>query len=112
MPGPLAEHVRREKAKKEAGDEPVPEGGGWARPKTCRTDQIGRLSSRAPLAVAGVAPDGAAGLYQATATTKCTPAPTCGSSRHRRRWTPRSAAFLGPVHNVSAAVDQELLEAY
>jgi len=114
----LAEHLRREAAKKaekkESGDKPAPEGEPEAEEDLSYLGQIARLQLPRAASVAAVAPDGRrlAVLYQGRDDKMYTFADLWLIDAQAALEAPDPAAFLAAMHNVSAVVDQELLEAY
>jgi dipeptidyl aminopeptidase/acylaminoacyl peptidase len=114
----VAEHVRREKAKKaekkEVGDKPAPEGTPDEKEDLSYLGQIARLQVPRAASVAGVAPDGRrlAVLYQGRDDKMYTRFDMWLIDTQAALDAPDPAAFLGAMHNISAAVDQELLETY
>jgi dipeptidyl aminopeptidase/acylaminoacyl peptidase len=114
----VAEHVRREKArkaaKKEGGDEPAPEGMPEEEEDLSYLGQIARLQVPRAASVAGVAPDGRrlAVLYQGRDDKMYTRPDLWLIDTQAALDAPDPAAFLAAMHSVSSAVDQELLETH
>ncbi len=118
----VAEHVRREEAKaqdgaadkREAGDKPAPEGKSEEKEDLSHLGQITRLQLPRAASVAAVAPDGRqlAVLYQGRDDKMYTRFDLWQIDTQAALDSPNPAAFLGAMHNISAALDQELLEAY
>jgi dipeptidyl aminopeptidase/acylaminoacyl peptidase len=114
----VAEHLRREKAKKaekkEAREKPTPEGKPDEKEDLSYLGQIARLQVPRAASVAGVAPDGRrlAVLYQDRDDKMYTHSDLWLIDTQAALDAPDPAAFLGLMHNISAAVDEEPLEAY
>jgi len=114
----VAEHVRREKAKKaekkEVGDDPAPEGTPDEKEDLLYLGEITRLHVPRAASVAGVAPDGRrlAVQYQGRDDKMYTRFDLWLIDTQAALDAPDPAAFLGAMHNISASVDQELLETY
>jgi dipeptidyl aminopeptidase/acylaminoacyl peptidase len=114
----VAEHVRREKArkaeKKQAGDKPEGEGAPAEKEDLTYLGQIARLQVPRAASVACVSPDGRrlAVLYQGRDDKMYTRSDLWLIDTQAALDAPDAAAFLGAMHNVSAAVDQDPLEAY
>jgi len=112
----LAEHIRREEAmragKKEPDHGPAPEAAP-ADDDLSYIGQIVRLQVPRAASVAGVSPDGRrlVVLYQARDDKMYTRTDAWLIDTQAALDTPDPDAFLAAMHNISATVDQELLEA-
>jgi dipeptidyl aminopeptidase/acylaminoacyl peptidase len=114
----LAEHLRREAAKqkdrKESDDKGEPETQPGKEEDISFLGQITRLQLPRAASLAGVSPDGRrlAVLYQARDDKMFTRTDLWLVDTQAALAAPDPAAFLAAMHNVSEAIDQELLEAY
>jgi dipeptidyl aminopeptidase/acylaminoacyl peptidase len=113
----VAEHVRREQAKKkkkEAGDELMSEGTPDEQEDLSYLGWVVRLQVPRAASVAGVAPDGRqlAVLYQGRDDKMYTRSDLWLIDTQAALGAPDPTAFLEAMHNISAAVDQELLETH
>jgi len=116
-PAAVAEHVRREKLAKEkakeAGDNPAPEAEADEQ-ELSYLGQITRLQIPRAASVAAVSPDGRhlALFYQQRDDKMYTQSDLWVIDTQAAVDAPEPAAFLEAMHNVSAAVDERLLETY
>jgi dipeptidyl aminopeptidase/acylaminoacyl peptidase len=112
----VAEHVRREQARKAeprgAGDRPPPAGTPETEEDLSYLGQMTRLQVPRAASVAAVSPDGQrlAVLYQGRDDKMYTRYDLWLIDTQAALEAPDPAAFLGAMHNISAAVDQELLD--
>ncbi|HNS51941.1 MAG TPA: prolyl oligopeptidase family serine peptidase [Anaerolineae bacterium] len=113
----LVEHLRREAAKKKDGKEGADKGKSEAQPPeedTSYLGQITRLQLPRAASLTDISPDGRrlAVLYQARDDKMFTRTDLWLVDTHAALAAPDPASFLAAMHNVSEAVDQELLETH